>query len=107
VIGMLVIQYKREHAPRQDSDPIPTGDAVRDLSRELFVVHEQEVDLLDIVHHELFEAVRQEMSRLPVPQPNPYQHVWREITAGGWMHERGCAPSCCYHSRSWAWEPVP
>ena len=37
-----------------------------DLSREFFVVHEQEVDFLDVVDHESFEAVGQEVSGLPV-----------------------------------------
>ena len=36
------------------------------LSREFFVVHEQEVDLLDVVDNEFLEAVGQEVSGLLV-----------------------------------------
>ena len=35
-----------------------------DLRREFFVVHEQEVDFLDVVDNESFEAVGQEVSGL-------------------------------------------
>lgn len=52
-----VIQYKREHAPRQYGDPVPTRDAMCDLSRELFVVHKQEIDLPEVVDDEFFETV--------------------------------------------------
>ena len=62
-----VMQNKKGHAPRQYGDPVPTRDAVCDLRRELFVVHKQEVDLLDVVDNEFFEAVGQEMSSLSVP----------------------------------------
>jgi len=52
--------------PRQDDNPIPTRDAVRNLSRELFVVHKQEVDFSEVVDDEFFETVGQEMSSLLV-----------------------------------------
>ena len=51
------IQYKREHAPRQDSDSVPTRDAMCDLCRELFVVHKQEIDLPEVVDDEFFKTV--------------------------------------------------
>ena len=35
-----------------------------DLRREFFVVHEQEVDFLDVIDNESFEAVGQEVSGL-------------------------------------------
>ncbi len=53
----VVIQYKREHAPRQYGDPVSARDAMCDFSRELFVVHEQEIDLLEVVDDEFFETV--------------------------------------------------
>ena len=52
-----VMQYKREYAPRQDGDPVPTRDTMCDLSRELFVVHKQEIDLPEVVDDEFFETV--------------------------------------------------
>jgi hypothetical protein len=55
--GMEGIQNKIEYVPRQDGNPVPTRDAVCDLGREFFVVHEQEVDLLEIVNDEFFEAI--------------------------------------------------
>jgi hypothetical protein len=55
---------KWEHAPRQNGDPVPTRDTMCDLSRELFVVHKQEVDLFDVIDNEFFEAVGQEMPSL-------------------------------------------
>lgn len=48
---------KREHAPRQYGDPVSTRDAMCDLSRELFVVHKQEIDLPEVVDDEFFETV--------------------------------------------------
>ena len=67
---VIVVVKKGEHAPRQDSDPVPTRDAMCDFSRELFVVHKQEVDLLEVVDNEFFETAGQEMSSLYRHQPH-------------------------------------
>lgn len=43
--------------PGQYGDPVSTRDAMCDLSREPFVVHKQEIDLLEVVDDEFFETV--------------------------------------------------
>ena len=82
-----------------------------DLSRKLFVVHKQEVDFLEVIDNEFFEAVRQEMSSLsdvPVPTSSLSVYVERsKYAARARGSIRKYTPSCCCHSQFWAWEPAP
>lgn len=48
-----------------------------DLRREFFVVHEQEVDFLDVVDNESFEAVGQEVSGLSARSISIYGENYR------------------------------
>lgn len=50
--------------PLEDSDAVAAADAVRDFCSKAPVVHEQEVEFADVVDHELFEAVGEEVARL-------------------------------------------
>jgi hypothetical protein len=52
--------------PADDLNTVAGGHAVCDLRREALVVHQEEVNLLHVVHQELLEAVREEVAGLRV-----------------------------------------
>jgi hypothetical protein len=50
--------------PADDLNAVAGRHAVCDLRREALVVHQEEVNLLHVVHQELLEAVREEVAGL-------------------------------------------
>ena len=52
------------HAPLKDGSAVAAADVVCDLSREAFVVHEEEIEFPNVADQELLQTVGQEMPRL-------------------------------------------
>lgn len=50
--------------PGEDINAVARADVVCNLSSEALVVHEEEVDLLDIVYQELLQSIRKKMAGL-------------------------------------------
>lgn len=55
-----------QNIPLKDIYPVAGRNAVRDLGGEGLVVHQQELELVHVVHEELFEPVGQQVAGLPV-----------------------------------------
>ena len=53
-----------EHVPLQNLNPLPAADIVCNLGGKALVVHEEEVDLTDVVDHQLLQAVGEEVAGL-------------------------------------------
>jgi hypothetical protein len=54
------------YEPFKDRGAVKAADAVRDLGRVGFVVHQQELELANVVNQELFVPIGQEMASLSV-----------------------------------------
>jgi hypothetical protein len=50
--------------PLKDNGPVAAANVVRNLRREVFVVHEQKLNIAYIADKELLEAVREKMAGL-------------------------------------------
>jgi len=82
--------------PLKNQSAVSAADIVCNLCSVSFIVHKEDLDLLDIADKEFLEAVGHEMAGLQ-----------KQICSGFWGSELSSAPSCCSHNRSWAWGAGP